>query len=132
MTATGRAAPGTVNDALHFLGEFGRAAHTYGATGERIEGSLAQISRSLGYVGVFKSGPADLILLDWSLPGMALAQLIAQLQAIKPRTTVVVLGSQPEAARAALAAGADRFVSKADPPDRLMKAVRETREAMRA
>jgi DNA-binding NarL/FixJ family response regulator len=36
---------------------------------------------------------------------------------------VTVLSAQSEARRAALAAGPDAFVSKADPPERLLAAV---------
>ncbi len=62
MSPSGRAAPATVSDALQFLGEFGCAANAYGATGQRIEGSLAKISRSLGFTGLFQAGPGDLTL----------------------------------------------------------------------
>lgn len=62
MTPSERAASVSVSDALQFLGEFGCAAHAYGATGQRIEGSLAQISRSLGFPGLFEAGPGTLTL----------------------------------------------------------------------
>lgn len=71
----------------------------------------------------------DLVLLDWALPGMAFGQLIAELRAVCPETGVVVLGTRPEAMNAALAADADAYVSKADPPDRVLAAVRATGEA---
>jgi DNA-binding NarL/FixJ family response regulator len=66
----------------------------------------------------------DLVLLDWRLQGLAADDLLAALRAACPDLCVIALGGRPEAGRAALAAGADAFVSKADPPERLLAAVR--------
>ena len=71
----------------------------------------------------------DLVLLDWMLPGVATRRLIAGLHAACPQTAVVVLSSRPSAREAALAAGADDFVSKADPPEGLLAAIRAIGEA---
>ena len=62
----------------------------------------------------------DLVLLDWELPGRA-ADLIDVLHAIDPRPKVVAMSSRLETGRAALAAGADAFVSKGDEPDWLLE-----------
>ena len=70
----------------------------------------------------------DLVLLDWALPGLSLSSLIDKLRRICPQAAVIVLGSRPEARDVALAAGADAFISKADPPDRLLVLVSATRE----
>jgi DNA-binding NarL/FixJ family response regulator len=67
---------------------------------------------------------ADLVLLDWELPGLrAVNPLLSTLRVLCPRLSVIVLSGRPEARRAALAAGADAFVSKGDPPERLLAAV---------
>ena len=71
----------------------------------------------------------DLVLLDWTLPGAVPCRLIAGLHAACPQTAVVVLSSWPEAREPALAAGADDFVSKADPPEGLLAAIRAIGEA---
>jgi DNA-binding NarL/FixJ family response regulator len=64
------------------------------------------------------------VLLDWELPGLQAANsLLPALRALCPRLSVIALSGKPEARRAALAAGADGFVSKGDPPERLMAAV---------
>lgn len=69
-----------------------------------------------------------LILLDWELPGLksprAGRELIGVLRTATPNAAIVVLSGRPEAATRALEAGADDFVSKADPPDRLLAIVR--------
>jgi DNA-binding NarL/FixJ family response regulator len=38
---------------------------------------------------------------------------------------VIVMSGQPEVRRAALAVGADAFISKTDPPDQLLAALKE-------
>jgi DNA-binding NarL/FixJ family response regulator len=38
---------------------------------------------------------------------------------------MIVMSGQPEVRRAALAAGADAFISKTDPPDQLLAALKE-------
>jgi DNA-binding NarL/FixJ family response regulator len=65
----------------------------------------------------------DLILLGWELPGRAALDLLPALRKICPNVTVIALSGRPEARRAALAAGADAFVSKGDPPERLLAAI---------
>lgn len=74
-----------------------------------------------------KSRPG-LILLDWELPGLRLGQtdsdLLHALRVDNPQVKIIVLSGRPEAGKDALEAGADEFVSKADPPDTLLAIVR--------
>jgi DNA-binding NarL/FixJ family response regulator len=70
-------------------------------------------------VQVEESQP-DLVLLDWSLHDSAAAEKLTALRRACPRIVVIVLSAQPGAEEAALAAGADAFVSKADPPEHLL------------
>jgi DNA-binding NarL/FixJ family response regulator len=65
----------------------------------------------------------DLLLLDWELPGLSAKGRFSQLLQRYPDLKVIVLSGRPEARRAALAAGADAFVSKGDPPERLLAAL---------
>ena len=62
----------------------------------------------------------DLILLDWELPGQPAGSLMASLSALDLDARVVVLSGRPEARKAALAAGADAFLSKADAPEQVL------------
>jgi len=62
----------------------------------------------------------DLVLLDWDLPAKGGAPAITGLRAACPNLPVIALSSRPEVRRAALAAGANAFASKGDPPDRLV------------
>jgi two-component system nitrate/nitrite response regulator NarL len=66
----------------------------------------------------------DIVLLDWRLVATATAALLAALKESSPHTFVIALSGRPEAKSAALLAGADGFVSKTDPPDRLLSAIR--------
>ncbi len=62
----------------------------------------------------------DLVLLDWNLPGRGGPAALEGLRAARHGLAVIALSGRPEARRAALAAGADAFVSKGDPPERLL------------
>jgi DNA-binding NarL/FixJ family response regulator len=59
----------------------------------------------------------DLLVVDWDLLAPEAAETLVALYRVCPRLCVVVLGLRPESRDAALAAGADAFVSKVDAPD---------------
>jgi len=65
----------------------------------------------------------DLLLLDWELPGQQGGDLLLAVRRCCPTLSVIALSGRPEARREALAAGADAFVSKVDPPERLLAAM---------
>jgi DNA-binding NarL/FixJ family response regulator len=65
---------------------------------------------------------ADLLLLDWNLVGPA-AELLETMRQDHPDLYVIVLSGRPEAREVALAAGADAFVSKGNPPEHLLAAI---------
>jgi DNA-binding NarL/FixJ family response regulator len=89
----------------------------------------------------------DLVLLSWGLPGFAKVApsagrrgepvaytepsrsepskqgLLSALRRACPGLFVIILSGRPEVRRAALAAGADAFVCKCDPPERLLAAI---------
>jgi DNA-binding NarL/FixJ family response regulator len=66
----------------------------------------------------------DLLLMDWELPEMDPRWLLPLVRRACPGAAVVALSGRPEAYRAAINAGVDLFVSKGDPPERLLQAVR--------
>jgi DNA-binding NarL/FixJ family response regulator len=70
-----------------------------------------------------KADCPDVVLLAWELPGMPAAQLIAALRATCPDLVVIALSGRLEARQAALCAEADAFVSKGEPPERLLRTV---------
>lgn len=62
----------------------------------------------------------DLVLLDWQLPGMPAMELIKTIRQTCPSLRVVFMSSKDELRQLALKAGADIFVYKADPPEKLL------------
>ena len=67
----------------------------------------------------------DVVLLDWELPGLGVDRLLPTLRELCPCLKVIALSGRPEARQAALDAGVDAFVSKGDPPERLLAAVND-------
>jgi DNA-binding NarL/FixJ family response regulator len=67
----------------------------------------------------------DLVLLDWGLPGLVGGDLLASLRDICPQVQFIALSSQPEARQPALASGIDIFINKAEPPEKLLSAIKD-------
>lgn len=65
----------------------------------------------------------DVILVDWDLPELKVPDLFQALHQQYPQMSIIVLSGRPEFRKKAFAAGADAFVSKVDPPDRLLDAI---------
>ena len=85
---------------------------------------VGEANRSHELADRITAAQADLVLLDWELPGQPVAELIRSLRARKVRQPfIIVLSVRPDRKPAALAAGADDFVSKTDPPERLRAAL---------
>ena len=86
-----------------------------------ILGEAVDVTGLLDWV---KAACPDLVLLDWELPGLETDSLLPTLRELCPHLAVIALSGRPEARRAALEAGVDAFVSKGDPPERLLKTLR--------
>jgi DNA-binding NarL/FixJ family response regulator len=71
----------------------------------------------------------DLLLLAWELPGPTSIELLPAIRRICPTLPIIAISERLEAHRAALEAGADAFVSKGDPPDRLLAAIARCRQS---
>jgi len=67
----------------------------------------------------------DLVLLDWELPGRPAAAMLLAQTTLDYKPKVIVFSARPESKEVALAAGADAFVSKGDPPEALLSAFRQ-------
>ncbi len=70
----------------------------------------------------------DVLLFDWELPGLPATALLPLLGFRCPDMRVIALSGRPEARPEALEAGVDLFVSKGDPPEKLLAALRTCRE----
>jgi DNA-binding NarL/FixJ family response regulator len=78
-----------------------------------------------GLLARIETTATDLVLLDGDLPGLAMVELLPALRRACPEVRVIALSTRTEAGPAALAAGADAFVSKADPAEQLLAAIAE-------
>jgi DNA-binding response OmpR family regulator len=65
-----------------------------------------------------------LIFLDWDLAGWPATTWLFASDGLDYQPRIVVLSTRPETEDAALAAGADAFVCKGDPPERLLNSYR--------
>ena len=74
----------------------------------------------------------DLVLLHWRLRGWLADDSLPDLRETYPDLAVIVLSGHPEVGEAALMAGADAFVSKADPPELLLEAIARVKRAKNA
>lgn len=62
----------------------------------------------------------ELIIVDWELPGLEIG---ANGESVADGSRLIVMANDPRARREALAAGADYFVSRGDPPKKLLEAI---------
>ncbi|MEJ2209592.1 MAG: response regulator [Anaerolineae bacterium] len=84
---------------------------------------LGEAVDSTGLLDWVKAVCPDLVLFDWELPGLPPTALLPLLHYYCPDLKMVALSSQPQTRPTALAAGADDFVSKVDPPEQLLAAL---------
>jgi len=69
----------------------------------------------------------DLIILDWSLPEMT-PGLISKIRNYRSNLILIVIDSNPLTKNEALSAGADYYIGKNDPPERLITAIHQSIE----
>lgn len=65
----------------------------------------------------------DIVLMDAQMPEMDGIEATRIIKANSPLTSVIVLSMYTEYQAAALAAGADAFISKGEPPEHLLEAL---------
>ena len=74
-------------------------------------------------ISLMMSDCPDLLLLSWELPDQRGANLLNAVRLICPQVYIVVLSSQLDAVEQAFEWGADEFVSKTEPPERLLAVI---------
>lgn len=67
----------------------------------------------------------DLLILDWELPGRPIRGRIDVLKTMMPGIKIIITSARPETRTIALAEGADDFVSKSDPPAKILEVVQK-------
>ena len=92
---------------------------------------VGEVSEVSSLIEEVAAANPDLLLLDWELPELKAAEagkrLLAALHGLHPHLLVIVLSGRPESSRSALAAGATAFVSKTEPPEKLLAALQSLR-----
>lgn len=82
-----------------------------------VVGEALHVSRLLEVV---RDRCPHLVLLDWELRGEPDHEFLTKLRELVPDVSLIALSGRPESEQAALRAGADAFVSKAEPAHVLM------------
>lgn len=95
----------------------------------------SEAANAIELVNKVRSANARIIIIDWDLPGMRVSpvnagaqradKIFVAIKAISPKSKILVLSTDPEAREEATRIGADAFLCKSDPPQRLMDAIRE-------
>jgi len=60
------------------------------------------------------------VLLDWELPGLHTSNVLMTIRSRCPELKIIALSSKFEARQEALAARVDAFISKAEPPEKIL------------
>jgi DNA-binding NarL/FixJ family response regulator len=84
---------------------------------------VGEVTDGADLVARIEATRPDIVLLHWRLRGWSAVDSLSSLREAYPDPAVIVLSGHPEVEDAALAAGADAFVSKADPPEKLLEAI---------
>ena len=85
-----------------------------------------------GLVVQVEASRAELLILDWQLPGADMPALINDIGGLVSQPKIVVLAVDPEVKALALSAGADAFVGKNTSPDELLEVVRKLQETVKS
>lgn len=83
----------------------------------KIVGEAADVT---GLVQIAAQNPAEVLLLDWELPGLPSRHLLRLLSEEWPSMRIIAMSSHPEASQQALDSGAVAFLSKGAPPEAVL------------
>ena len=85
---------------------------------------VGEVSSVRSLLKLSRAVEPDVILVEWELPGHPVEALLPALHVQGHGARLVVIAQEPQAREAALAAGADAFLSKADPPSQFLEELR--------
>jgi DNA-binding NarL/FixJ family response regulator len=89
--------------------------------GVRIAGSVIDTG---GLLALARSSCPDLVLLDWELSGESIEAVLGEIQTLDCQPKCIVLGRRHSSQDPAERAGADVYITKGDPPEQLLVAIR--------
>lgn len=91
---------------------------------EPIQASVTEVSDAQELLAALGQDCPTIVLLDWELPGLHTEDRMKDMRANCPSLKVIALSSNLDVRQEALAAGADAFVCKAEPPEQILSALR--------
>ena len=91
---------------------------------EPIQATVTEVSDTQELLATLGQDCPTIVLLDWELPGLHTEDRMRTMRASCPNLKVIALSSKLEVRQEALAAGADAFVCKAEPPEQILSALR--------
>ena len=77
---------------------------------------VGEAADALGLILLLEKTTANILLLDWELPGLPSTHLLRLLRYEQPTLPIIAMSGRPEARQPALRAGVDAFLSKSAPP----------------
>ena len=91
---------------------------------EPILAIVMEVADAQGLLAFLSETCPMVILLDWELPGLHSTDLLRQVRYRCPEMKIIALSSKFEARLEALEARVDAFVSKTEPPEQILSALR--------
>lgn len=88
---------------------------------------LGAVSEAEGLLALMRILCADLVVMEWSLPGRPAADVLAEARALANQPKFLVLAQEAKLKQCVLQAGAAAFVLVGDPPERLLGSLRQVR-----
>jgi DNA-binding NarL/FixJ family response regulator len=85
---------------------------------------VAEAAEALCLLQIQGQQPAELVLIDWELPGLALPQLLHLLRYQQRQLLIVAMSSNPASRQQALKAGVDAFIDKSQAPSQVLATLR--------
>ncbi len=90
---------------------------------EPVSASVMEVADGKSLLSHINENCAMVLLLDWELPGPQRSVLLKLVRSRCPKMKVIALSSKFEARQEALAARVDAFVSKAEPPEKILSTI---------
>ena len=81
-----------------------------------------------GLLPQIKTNCPDLVILSWDFSPRELENLLRDMRMIRPELLIIALSAKPNLKQAALQAGANAFICKGDPPEKLLASLKYFRE----
>lgn len=90
---------------------------------EPLSALVLEVSDSQSLLAHVSKDCPMVLLLDWELPGLQGTDFLEGVRASCPQLKIIALSSKFEARQQALAARVDAFVSKAEPPEKILSTI---------